>query len=320
MKKIFISKNRDRRDNQGNGPYRRFPNTQSHHQKNEVGGSEQKSPDYFVRGNQPMTDQVYEGRSNGGTGKDSIRIVPLGGAGNVTKNMYVYEYRYDGKIQDILIVDCGIGFPEADMFGVDLILPDVRYLADKRDKIRGLVFTHGHDDHIGGIPYIYPKLGKVPMYGPTLAAAFANLKLKETPIKERVRPMSYDKQVHAGAFTVSFIRITHSVPDTAHLIIETPIGIFYHGADFKFDPTPLDGKPSEIEKINAVGRRGVLCMMSDSLGSERPGFTPSEQIIGETIEKELRLCNGKVLFTTQSSKICPPFLKNRMYLSPNSKT
>lgn len=258
----------------------------------------------YIHGHQGRPSQpVYEGHFASGTGKDSIRIIPLGGAGNVTKNMYVYEYRYDGKIQDILIIDCGIGFPEADMFGVDLIIPDVRYLSDKRDKIRALVFTHGHDDHIGGIPYIYPKLGKVPMYAPTLAAAFANLKLKETPIRERVRPMSFDKQVQAGVFTVSFIRLTHSVPDTAHLVIETPIGIFYHGADFKFDPTPLDGKPAEIEKINAVGRRGVLCMMSDSLGSERPGFTPSEQIIGQTIEKELRLCNGKVLFTTQSSNV-----------------
>ncbi len=252
----------------------------------------------------PQKHQVYEGKSESkSTGKDSVRIVPLGGAGNVTKNMYVYEYRYDGKIKDILIVDCGIGFPDAEMFGVDLVIPDVRYLSDKRDKIRGLVFTHGHDDHIGGIPYILPKLGRIPMYGPTLAAAFANLKLKETVVKDRVRPMRYDQTVDAGVFRVSFIRLTHSVPDTSHLVIETPVGIFYHGSDFKFDPTPLDGKPSELEKINAVGRKGVLCMLSDSLGSERPGFTPSEQIIGETIEKELRLCNGKVLFTTQSSNV-----------------
>lgn len=259
---------------------------------------------YIQRPPKFQAKQVFEGRSfSPNTGKDTVRIVPLGGAGNVTKNMYLYEYRYDGKLRDILIVDCGIGFPDEEMFGIDLVIPDVRYLMDKRDKIRAIVFTHGHDDHIGGLPYIYPKLGRVPMYAPTLAAAFANLKLKETPIRDRVRPMTFDKQVTAGVFRVSFIRLTHSVPDTSHLVIETPIGIFYHGSDFKFDPTPLDGKPSELEKINAVGKKGVLCMLSDSLGSERPGFTPSEQIIGETIEKELRLSQGKVLFTTQSSNI-----------------
>lgn len=247
------------------------------------------------------TKQVFTGAAH--SGKDSIRIVPLGGAGNVTKNMYLYEYRYDGKLSDILIVDCGIGFPEEEMFGVDLVIPDVRYLSDKLNKIRGLVFTHGHDDHIGGIPYIYPKLGKVPMWAPKLAASFANLKLKETPIKTRVQPVDFERQLTLGPFRVSFVRITHSVPDTSHVVIETPIGVFYHGSDFKFDPTPLDNKPSQLEKINAIGKKGVLCLLSDSLGSERPGFTPSEQIIGDTIEKELRLCPGKVLFTTQSSNI-----------------
>lgn len=263
------------------------------------------------------------------SGKDSVRIVPLGGSGNVTKNMYVYEYRYDGKVSDILIVDCGIGFPDDEMFGVDLVLPDVRYLMDKLDKIRGIVFTHGHDDHIGGIPYIYPQLvgmqkaarvrqghashkpdearnindDRIPMWAPKLAASFANLKLKETQIRERVRPVDFNDHVDLGPFHLSFIRLTHSVPDTSHIVIETPVGIFYHGSDFKFDPTPLDDKPSELYKINAIGKKGVLCLLTDSLGSERPGFTPSEQIIGQTIEKELKMCPGKVLFTTQSSNI-----------------
>src|SRR3989344_9596956 len=139
---------------------------------------------------------VFEGSSQQSS-KESMRIFPLGGTGNVTKNMFVYEYRYDGKLRDILIVDCGIGFPDEEMFGIDLVIPDVRYLMDKRDKIRAIVFTHGHDDNIGGLPYIYPKLGRVPMYAPTLAAAFANLKLKETQIRDRVIPMSFDK--HVGA-------------------------------------------------------------------------------------------------------------------------
>jgi ribonuclease J len=237
------------------------------------------------------------------TGKDSIRIVPLGGYGNVTKNMFVYEYRYDGKLRDILIVDCGIGFPDAEMYGVDLVIPDIRYLEDKKDKIRGIVFTHGHDDHIGAIPYLYPKLGNLPMWGTKLTAALANIKLREVKIKNHVQSVEFDKVLRIGPFIISFIRMTHSVPDTSNLAIETPIGIIYHGSDFKFDFTPLDGKKSEISKINAVGRRGVHLLLSDSLGSERSGFTPSEVVVGETLEKELSQCQGKFIFTTQSSNI-----------------
>ncbi len=253
-----------------------------------------------VRGH--STPVVFQG-SSASTGKDAIRIVPLGGIGNVTKNMYVYEYRYEGKLRDILIVDCGIGFPEPEMYGVDLVLPDVRYLENKRAMIRGLVFTHGHDDHIGGIPYLYPKLGNVPMWGTKLTAAFANIKLREVNIKTQVTAVDFDQTLRLGPFTVSFIRMTHSVPDTSNLVIETPVGIFYHGSDFKFDFDPLDGKKSELQKINAVGERNVLCLLTDSLGSERPGFTESEQIVGETIEKELQACTGRFIFTTQSSNI-----------------
>lgn len=260
-------------------------------------------------------EKIFQGSS--GSGKDSVRVIPLGGTGNVTKNMFVYEYRYDGKLRDILLVDCGIGFPDPEMYGVDLVIPDVRYLENKRDKIRGLVFTHGHDDHIGGIPYLYAKLarlpapgsaatggqGKIPMWGTTLTAAFTNIKLNEIHIRQRVKPVSFDVTLRIGPFTVSFVRMTHSVPDTANLIIQTPIGTFYHGSDFKFDFDPLDGKKSELAKITAAGKSGVLCLLTDSLGSERPGFTPSEQAVGDTIEKELRLSTGKFLFTTQSSNI-----------------
>ena len=235
--------------------------------------------------------------------KDSIRIVTLGGIGNVTKNMFIYEYRWEGKLSDSLIVDCGIGFPDEEMYGVDLVLPDVRYLQDKRDKIRGIVFTHGHEDHIGAIAHLYQKFGKVPMWATTLTAAFANIKLNERHTKTRVTPVDFSKILQVGPFTISFVRMTHSVPDTANLIIKTPVGVFYHGSDFKFDFDPLDGKKSELAKINDCGRRGVMCLLTDCLGSERPGFTPSEQIVGETLEKEISLCNGKFIFTTQSSNI-----------------
>lgn len=244
---------------------------------------------------------MFHGSSK--NGRDTVRIIPLGGTGNVTKNMFVYEYRVDGKIRDILIVDCGIGFPDPEMYGVDIVIPDVRYLASKKQYIRGLVFTHGHDDHIGGIPYIYPKLGNIPMWGTTLSAAFANIKLREVKEQVRVTPVDFDATITLGVFHISFVRMTHSVPDAANLIIETPIGIFYHGSDFKFDFDPLDGKLSELSKINAVGKRGVLCLLTDCLGSERPGFTPSEQVVGQTLEKELKLATKKLIFTTQSSNI-----------------
>ena len=245
--------------------------------------------------------KVFQGTS--ASGKDSLRIIPIGGIGNVTKNMYVYEYRYDGKVKDILLVDCGIGFPEPEMYGVDLLLPDIRYIERYRDKVRGLVFTHGHDDHIGGISYLIPRLGKIPMWAPTLAAAFANIKLKETATKAQVMPIRFNQLLRVGPFSVSFIRVTHSVPDTSHLVITTPVGTFYHGSDFKFDMDPLDGKLSELSRINEVGRQGVVCLLTDCLGSERSGFTASEQIIGETLKKELALCRGKFIFTTQSSNI-----------------
>lgn len=255
----------------------------------------------LFRRNRHQNRTIYQGSSL--TGKDTVRIIPLGGTGNVTKNMFVYEYRYDGKIRDILVVDCGVGFPDPEMYGVDLVIPDVRYLESKKQFIRGLVFTHGHDDHIGGIPYVYKKLGNIPMWGTVLTAAFANIKLAEVRQKVRVAPVDFGKVLTLGLFRVSFARVTHSIPDAANLIIDTPIGVFYHGSDFKFDFDPLDGKLSELPKINAVGKRGVLCLLTDSLGSERPGFTPSEQVIGQTLEKELRLCAGKLLFTTQSSNI-----------------
>lgn len=250
---------------------------------------------------------IFEGsshhRQTSHIGKDSVRLFPVGGMGNVTKNMFCYEYRIDGKIKDILLVDCGIGFPDPEMYGVDIVIPDVSYLADKKQYIRGLVFTHGHEDHIGGIQYIYPKLGNIPMWGTQLTAAFANIKLKERKIGHLVKPVTFEDTLNLGVFQVSFVRMTHSVPDAANLIIRSPIGTFYHGSDYKFDFNPLDGKLSELEKITAIGKEGVLCLLTDCLGSERRGFTISEQVVGETLEKELSMCHGKFFFTTQSSNI-----------------
>ena len=235
--------------------------------------------------------------------KETVRLFPLGGIGNVTKNMYVYEYLVDGVIRDILLVDCGIGFPDEAMYGVDLVIPDVTYLLDKKDKIRALVFTHGHDDHIGALPYVLPKLPQIPIYATKLTAAFAELKLREFGIGAKIKVVTTSDTITAGVFTINPVLVTHSVPDATNLIITTPIGKFYHGSDFKFDLTPLDNRPSEVGKIASAGEAGVLCLLSDSLGSERSGFTLSERVIEDTIETELRNCGGKFLFTTQSSNI-----------------
>jgi ribonuclease J len=248
-----------------------------------------------------MRQQTYVGFSN--TGKSSVRVIQFSGTTDVTKNMFAYEYCISGKTRDILVVDAGIGFPDPDMYGIDLVIPDVRYLERKKEYIRGIVFTHGHDDHIGAIPYIYPKLGNVPLFGTPLTAAFANVKLKEAKLKVRVKPVEFTDVLTLGVFRISFVRVTHSIPDTSHLIIETPVGIFYHGSDYKFDSHPLDKKVSELEKIRAVGEKGVLCVLADCLGSERIGFTPSEGIIGDVVKRELSMCPGKFLFTTQSSNI-----------------
>ena len=235
--------------------------------------------------------------------KETVRLFPLGGIGNVTKNMYVYEYCMDGVLIDLLLVDCGIGFPDEAMYGVDLVIPDVSYLMDKKDKIRGLALTHGHDDHIGALPYILPKLPPIRIYATKLTAGFAESKLKEFGISAKIGVLGWHEEVKFGHFTLRPVHVTHSIPDAANFIIETPIGTFYHGSDFKFDLTPIDNFPSELGKIAAAGEKGILCLLSDSLGSERSGYTLSERIIEDTVENELRNCNGKFLFATQSSNI-----------------
>ncbi len=233
----------------------------------------------------------------------TIRLIPLGGSGNVTKNMYVYEYRRDPKIiSDILIVDCGIGFPDEDMYGVDLVIPDISYLRDKKDKIRAIVLTHGHEDHTGALPYILPEL-KVPVYGTKLTAALAQVKLADFGLQAQVHSVGFSDILRFGPFTVEFVRVTHSIPDAANLIIRTPAGIFYHGSDFKFDWTPIDGQQTDVAKIAKTSAENILCLLSDCVRVESPGYTLSEKSIEETLEKEIRNCPGKFIFTTQSSNI-----------------
>lgn len=232
-----------------------------------------------------------------------VRLIPLGGVGDVTKNMFAYEYRPDGNtISDILLVDCGIGFPDEAMFGVDLVIPDTTYLKDKKDKVRAMVLTHGHEDHIGALPYLLPEL-KIPVYGTRLTAALASVKLKNSGLHTQINEVNFQDVLNIGPFTINFVHVTHSIPDAANLIIRTPIGVFYHGSDYKFDWTPIDGLKTEVGKIARAGSEGILCLLSDCVRVESAGYTLSEQVIENTLEEEIRNCRGKFIFTTQSSNI-----------------
>lgn len=232
-----------------------------------------------------------------------LRFIPLGGVVGVTKNMYVYEL-YDGDtLQDILIVDCGIGFPHEKELGVDFVIPDITYLKDKVDKIRAVVLTHGHEDHISALPFHYKDLGTPPVYASKLTVAFVKNKFKEFNQNVNITEVKYTQDYKIGGFTLSFIPMTHSIPDTMHILIKTPVGTMYHGPDFKLDLTPPYGPPPDFFKITQAGQEGVLCLLSDALGAERPGLTLSEAIVGETFEDEMRKTKGKFIMTTFSSNI-----------------
>lgn len=231
--------------------------------------------------------------------KNYLKIISLGGFGNVTKNMYVYETE-----QDIIIVDCGIGFPEEDMLGVDLVIPDISYLKPKMNKIRALFLSHGHEDHIGALPYLLPKLpDRLPIFAPRWAKGLVENKLSEFGIVPNIEEVSEGKRVKAAGFTVEFVKVTHSIPDTLHLVIETPVGRIYHAADFKLDLSPVMGGPTNQELVKKIGDSGVLCLLSDCLRAENPGFTPPEVKLEEVLEKEILDCPGKFIVTTMSSNI-----------------
>jgi ribonuclease J len=230
--------------------------------------------------------------------ENSLKIIPLGGMGTVTKNMYLYEYD-----DEILIVDCGIGFPDPTMLGVDVLIPDTAYLQDKKDKIVGMVLTHAHDDHIGGLPYILPQLGThYPIYGSKLTLAFAQDRLSEFDIPANFKELD-DSPINIGHFIVDNVKITHSVPDARHLVIKTPASSVYHGSDFKLDFNPIDGVRPDLSKVAASGREGITLALIDSLNSEIKEFSRSESSLTPMFASEMRDIKGKVIVTVMSSNI-----------------
>lgn len=232
-----------------------------------------------------------------------LHFVPLGGVVGVTKNMYVYELYKEEVLQDILIVDCGIGFPQEKELGVDFVIPDISYLKDKTKYIRAVILSHGHEDHTSALPFHYQDLGEPEVFASKLTSVFVINKFKEFDIKVKMNQIDYKKEYRFGDFTVSFIRMTHSIPDTMHILVKTPVGTIYHGPDFKLDLTPPYGSPPDFYAINKAGHDGILCLLSDCLGAERPGLTLSESIVGTTFEDEMRKTKGKFIMTTFSSNI-----------------
>jgi len=231
---------------------------------------------------------------------EKVRLVPLGGLGEVGKNMMVVEYG-----DDIIIVDAGVMFPDEEMFGVDLVIPDISYLSDKKHRIRGILITHGHEDHVGALPYVLPMLDFPPIFATRLTHGLIGVKLKEHRLVEKtsVTIIAPGDQLELGSFVVEFFRVNHSIPDAIGLILRTPLGVVVHTGDYKFDYTPVDGKPADLGLLGKIGNEGVLVMMGDSTRAESPGYTPSERVINDSFDKIFANAPGRILIATFASLI-----------------
>ncbi|MCD8198860.1 MAG: ribonuclease J [Phascolarctobacterium sp.] len=230
--------------------------------------------------------------------QDKVQIIPLGGLGEIGKNMTVFRYE-----DDIILVDAGLMFPEDDMLGIDLVIPDITYLLENKDKLKGIFLTHGHEDHIGALPYVLKQID-VPVYGTALTLGILEGRLKENGVSsENLTVIKPGEKVKAGAFKLGFIRVNHSIPDAVAIAITTPIGIIIHTGDFKFDQTPVDGQVTQFNKFAEYGDKGVLALLADSTNAERPGFTPSEKVVGQTFDDEFRYARGRIIVATFSSNV-----------------
>nr|WP_276576441.1 ribonuclease J [Caldicoprobacter algeriensis] len=227
-----------------------------------------------------------------------MKIIPLGGVNEIGKNMTVFEYG-----NDIIVVDCGVSFPEDDMLGVDLVIPDISYLLKNKDKVRGFILTHGHEDHIGALPYVLREMN-VPVYGTRLTLGLVDIKLKEHGINKAIfQTVKANDTLKLGAFTVEFIKTSHSIADSVALAIHTPVGVVVHTGDFKIDYTPIDGQVIDLAKFALLGKKGVLALLADSTNVERPGYTMSEKTVGQTFESIFADAPGRIIVATFASNI-----------------
>ena len=225
-------------------------------------------------------------------------VIPLGGLGEIGKNMTVIQYG-----NDIIVIDAGLAFPDDDMFGIDLVIPDMSYLIENRDKVRAVVITHGHEDHIGGLSYLLNEVN-VPVYATKLVCGLIEGKLKENHITNyTLNEVHHGDEVQIGCMKVGFIHTNHSIPDASALYFRTPVGTIVHTGDFKMDLTPVDGRQMDIHKFAELGRRGVLLLMSDSTNAERAGYTESETTVGYAFRKAFRAAKGRIILATFASNI-----------------
>ncbi len=229
-----------------------------------------------------------------------LRLVPLGGLGEVGKNMMVVEYG-----DDIVVIDVGVMFPDDEMYGVDLVIPDTSYLTDKKHRIRGILITHGHEDHVGSLPYVLPMLDFPPIYATRLTHGLISIKLKEHKILEKtvINLIGLDDKVPLGEGVAEFFRVNHSIPDAIGIVLRTPVGTLLHTGDYKFDYTPVDGKPADLGMLGRIGNEGVLVMLGDSTRVETPGYTLSERVISESLDKIFANAPGRILIATFASLI-----------------
>lgn len=270
-------------------------------------GKKQKRPminleDKRLRGkgiktkNEPVMQSSEHAKIKAGT----LRVMALGGLGEIGKNMYLFEYE-----DDIIIVDMGFKFPDDDMLGIDYIIPDISYLDDKKDRVKGILITHGHEDHIGGIPYLLPRIG-APIFAPKLTAGLIEGKLGEFNLATGAGLHVIDPEkdvLQLGKFRVEWIRVTHSIPDAVAISLTTPVGRAIITGDFKFDHSPVDNKNIDVAKLARMGDEGVLLLMSDSTGAESPGYSPSEKSITENLNRIVDEAPGRVIIASFSSQI-----------------
>jgi len=231
--------------------------------------------------------------------RGKLTIFALGGLDEIGKNMYVVQYG-----DDIVVIDAGLMFPEEDMLGIDVVIPDITYLLENREKVRGIIITHGHEDHIGALPYILRYLN-VPVFGTKLTLGLIEHKLREAHLLNETKRVLINNrsEIKLGSMKATFFRTNHSIPDSVGVCLETPEGIVVHTGDFKFDMTPVNGQTADLHKIAEIGKRGVLCLLSDSTNAERPGFTGSEKSVGESIEEVFRKAKQRIIVATFASNI-----------------